>query len=137
MVSRAAGGITDSRNFSVAELKKSILEQADVVCATLSGAGSQPILEVVMKIPGFKFHAVIIDEAAQAVEPSTLIPFKFNPHRVVMVGDPCQLPATVFSRQVGDVTMISHTMISCTMTLYHDTHTMTLYHTMALTTAIH
>ena len=50
-----------------------------------------------MKLPGFRFDAVIIDEAAQAVEPSTLIPFKFNPHRVVMVGDPCQLPATVFS----------------------------------------
>ena len=100
LVSRAAGGATDGRSLSVAELKKQILDQADVVCATLSGAGSQPILEVVMKIPGFKFHAVIIDEAAQAVEPSTLIPFKFNPHRVVMVGDPCQLPATVFSRQV-------------------------------------
>lgn len=170
------------------------LEKSDVVCCTLSGAGSQPILEVVMRIPGFKFDAVIIgtcvcvcarvggwvsvwvsvwvcvcmcegkgesvrmnvyvcvcvsassrtvpsfhsyqlqfslilfaaivpllhhthssdrnilhsihffssDEAAQAVEPSTLIPFKFNPHRVVMVGDPCQLPATVFSRVAKD-----------------------------------
>jgi superfamily I DNA and/or RNA helicase len=26
-----------------------------------------------------KFDAIIIDEAAQAVEPSTLIPFKFRP----------------------------------------------------------
>ena len=42
------------------------------------------------------------DEAAQAVEPSALIPLKFNPHRVVMVGDPCQLPATVFSRLAKD-----------------------------------
>jgi senataxin len=83
---------------SVMDIRKSILEKADVVCCTLSGAGSQPILEVVMHITGFKFDAVIIDEAAQAVEPSTLIPFKFNPARVVMVGDPCQLPATVFSR---------------------------------------
>jgi superfamily I DNA and/or RNA helicase len=48
-------------------------------------------------LPGFKFDAVIIDEAAQAVEPSSLIPFKYNPQAVVMVGDPCQLPATVFS----------------------------------------
>ena len=31
-----------------------------MVCCTLSGAGSQPILEVVMRIPGFKFDAVII-----------------------------------------------------------------------------
>jgi superfamily I DNA and/or RNA helicase len=39
----------------------------------------------------------LIDEAAQALEPSALIPLKYNPSRVVMVGDPCQLPATVFS----------------------------------------
>jgi senataxin len=41
---------------------------------------------------------VIIDEAAQAVEPSSLIPFKYNPRMIVLVGDQCQLPATVFSR---------------------------------------
>ena len=49
--------------------------------------------------PHFSINA---DEAAQAVEPSALIPFKFNPHRVVMVGDPCQLSATVFSRLAKD-----------------------------------
>lgn len=82
----------------VADIRKQILEQADVVCSTLSGAGSQPMLEVVLRITGFKFDAVIIDEAAQAVEPSSLIPFKYNPQVLVLVGDPCQLPATVFSR---------------------------------------
>jgi len=81
----------------VADIRKQILEGADVVCSTLSGAGSQPMLEVVLRITGFKFDAVIIDEAAQAVEPSSLIPFKYNPQAVVLVGDPCQLPATVFS----------------------------------------
>lgn len=67
------------------------------MCSTLSGAGSQPLLELVLRIPGFNFDAVIIDEAAQAIEPSALIPFKYNPASVVLVGDPCQLPATVFS----------------------------------------
>jgi hypothetical protein len=60
------------------------------------------------------FDAVIIDEAAQAVEPSTIIPFKYNPkvpHRtahesqrltpslqmVILVGDPKQLCAVVQS----------------------------------------
>jgi senataxin len=40
----------------------------------------------------------LTDEAAQAVEPSTLIPLKYNPQTTILVGDPCQLPATVFSR---------------------------------------
>lgn len=83
--------------WKVGDIRKNILDQADIVCCTLSGAGSQPVLEVVLRITGFKFDAVIIDEAAQATEPLSLIPFKYNPKVVVMVGDPCQLPAIVFS----------------------------------------
>jgi senataxin len=46
------------------DLRKSILDQADIVCATLSGAGSQPIIEVVLRLTGFKFDAVIIGKSA-------------------------------------------------------------------------
>ena len=41
--------------------------------------------------------AVIIDEAAQAIEPSTLIPLCHGAKQVFLVGDPRQLPATVLS----------------------------------------
>ena len=44
-------------------------EEADIVCCTLSGAGSPQLLECVMRIHGFQFTAVVVDEAAQAVEP--------------------------------------------------------------------
>ena len=40
---------------------------------------------------------LIIDEACQAVETSTLIPFQLSPKRVILVGDQNQLPATTFS----------------------------------------
>ena len=43
------------------------------------------------------FDTVLIDEAAQAVEMSTLIPLKYACRRLILVGDPNQLPATVFS----------------------------------------
>ena len=43
------------------------VEKSDVVCCTLSGAGSQPILEVVMRIPGFKFDAVIIGTCVSVI----------------------------------------------------------------------
>ena len=46
------------------------------------------------------FDCVVIDEAAQCIEPSALIPLCMLPHRpdrLVLVGDPKQLPATVIS----------------------------------------
>lgn len=46
----------------------------------------------------FGFETVIIDEAAQAVELSTLISLKYGCKRAILVGDPCQLPATVLSK---------------------------------------
>lgn len=43
------------------------------------------------------FDTVLIDEASQAVEVSTLIPLRYGCRRLILVGDPKQLPATVFS----------------------------------------
>jgi senataxin len=44
------------------------------------------------------FRHVLIDEAGQAIEPSCLIPLRFGCERLIMVGDPRQLPATVKSK---------------------------------------
>jgi superfamily I DNA and/or RNA helicase len=48
------------------------------------------------------FDALVVDEAAQAVEPATLIPAALlrqgTSARAVLVGDPRQLPPTVLSR---------------------------------------
>jgi len=86
-------------SWTLSDIRKSILDRADIVCCTLSGAGSQALIEVVIGKTGFKFDAIIIDEAAQSTEPSALIPFKFDPHLVIMVGDPCQLPAVILSKK--------------------------------------
>jgi senataxin len=88
------------------------------VCCTLSGSGSPQLLEAIINNgasdsggvkssssgdgtgdTSFSFDVVIIDEAAQAVEPSALIPLKYNPKVVIMVGDACQLRATVLSKE--------------------------------------
>ena len=79
-----------------------ILSGAQVITCTLVGA-AHPVLE------GRKFRTVVIDEAAQALEPATWIPI-IRASRVVLAGDPHQLPPTVKSmkaqREGLDVTLI-------------------------------
>jgi len=86
---------SDSRTLDAIRRKArmEVLQEADVICSTLSGAGHD-----VLK--NFEFEMVIIDEAAQAIELSSLIPLKFPCKRCVMVGDPQQLPPTVISQEV-------------------------------------
>lgn len=56
-----------------------ILLDADVICTTLAGAGHDTL-------EPYEFEMVVIDEAAQAVELSSLIPLKYRCRRCVMVG---------------------------------------------------
>ncbi|XP_068638867.1 helicase SEN1 isoform X1 [Aristolochia californica] len=91
------------------KLRKSILREAEIVVTTLSGSGGDVYGVCSESISGSRFgcpvedslfDAIIIDEAAQALEPATLIPLqllKSNGAKCVMVGDPKQLPATVLS----------------------------------------
>jgi len=85
-----------------------ILERAQVIFSTLVASGRKNFHKVVKK-----FHTVIVDEAAQALMAETFIPFKFNPIRYLLVGDPSQLPATVSSRdleRVGYADSLMHVM---------------------------
>ncbi|KAK9449021.1 SEN1 N terminal-domain-containing protein [Limtongia smithiae] len=74
-------------------IQSRILTSAEVICATLSGAGHDLLATL-----GMVFETVIIDEAAQCVELSALIPLKYGCTRCAMVGDPNQLPPTVLSQ---------------------------------------
>jgi senataxin len=59
-----------------------ILNEADVICCTLSGSGHEAL-------DGYQFDLIVIDESAQAIELSSLIPLKFQAKRCVMVGGTC------------------------------------------------
>ena len=74
-----------------------ILDEAAVVCSTLSFSGSGMFARMTRQ-----FDVVVIDEAAQAVEPSTLVPLCYGAKQVFLVGDPRQLPATVLSSRATE-----------------------------------
>ncbi|KAF9287322.1 DEAD-box type RNA helicase [Mortierella alpina] len=75
------------------DARNKILNEADVICSTLSASGHDLLTSAT-----FTFETVIIDEAAQSVEISSLIPLKYGCKRCILVGDPNQLPPTVISQ---------------------------------------
>ncbi|OII71969.1 hypothetical protein cand_031480 [Cryptosporidium andersoni] len=84
-----------------------IIQESQVICATLSVCGSKELVSILDQSNSsnekstkkiIAFDTVIIDEASQGVELSTLIPLKLGCKRLILVGDPKQLPATVLSR---------------------------------------
>ena len=121
LIGAAASGIGDERSaavralgraardaaVAVAEFRRSgqqararVLAAARVVCSTLSGAGSAAVRGADRNSA---FDVVVVDEAAQAVEASALVPLALlcgggGMFKCVLVGDPQQLPATVLSR---------------------------------------
>ncbi|XP_022762920.1 probable helicase MAGATAMA 3 isoform X4 [Durio zibethinus] len=73
-------------------IRAAILDEAAIVFSTLSFSGSAVLTKL-----NSGFDVVIIDEAAQAVEPATLVPLSSGCKQVFLIGDPVQLPATVIS----------------------------------------
>ncbi|XP_065682161.1 uncharacterized protein LOC100204258 isoform X2 [Hydra vulgaris] len=82
-------------------LQRSLLLRADIICSTLSGAGSKPMVDAFRRSREIPFRCVIIDEAGQCTEPDALIPLQYGSSKLVLVGDPAQLPATVISQRAG------------------------------------
>ncbi|KAL8271034.1 hypothetical protein Esti_005019 [Eimeria stiedai] len=81
-------------NFAaLATAKADVLRDSLIVCATISVCGSNDLTSL-----ADCFDTVVVDEASQAVELATLIPLRLGCRRLILVGDPKQLPATIFSR---------------------------------------
>ena len=74
------------------EMTASVLDDAEVICATTIGCGHR-------LLTSRKFPIVLMDEATQATEPSALVPIVKGCRQLVLVGDHQQLPPTVLSRR--------------------------------------
>jgi len=70
-----------------------ILQHSEVICITTVSAGGAILQDL-------EFPAMLIDEVAQATEISAVVPVALRGARqVVLVGDHCQLPPSVVSRE--------------------------------------
>lgn len=77
-------------------IQQEIIDGAHVICATLSGSGHEMFQNL-----SIEFETVVIDEAAQSIELSALIPLKYGCSKCILVGDPKQLPPTVLSKEAS------------------------------------
>jgi senataxin len=88
--------VSASKDSSDAQLRISLeaemLDAAHIVFTTLNSS-ALPCLQGCAQ-----FTVVVVDEAAQGVEPATLVPLRLGGRHCVLVGDPQQLSATVFSQ---------------------------------------
>ena len=66
---------------------------------------------------GGRFEVVIVDEAAQAVEAEVLVTLASRVKKILLVGDPLQLPATVISGRAAsagyDRSLMTRLMNDC------------------------
>eukprot|EP00166_Cyanidium_caldarium_P003749 ctg_3658.g606 len=102
-------GKSVTREQRLACIAGTYVQEAEMVLCTLSGAAlMQAWLRDARSRHGsraasadplwaLRFPQVVLDEAAQATEVSALIPLQYGCERCVLVGDPRQLSATVFS----------------------------------------
>ena len=74
-------------------VRTELLKSANVIFCTLTSAGSPMVLG------SPSVDDLIVDEAAAATEPELYIPFRLRPSRLLVVGDPNQLPATILSKR--------------------------------------
>ena len=74
------------------EISEEVLKNTEIICCTLNSAGSE-------KLDRYQHYieAIIVDEASQCTEPSNIIPLRFKANKLILIGDPQQLPATTFS----------------------------------------
>ncbi|ODQ67108.1 P-loop containing nucleoside triphosphate hydrolase protein [Nadsonia fulvescens var. elongata DSM 6958] len=78
----------------VYKCEQDILDSADIICTTCSGAGQH-------RLANRTFRTVLVDESTQAVEPECLIPITHGCHQLILVGDHQQLGPVILNNQVA------------------------------------
>ncbi|KAL3883444.1 hypothetical protein ACJMK2_029705 [Sinanodonta woodiana] len=84
-------------------IRRNILLKANIIAGTLNSLGA-PVMNIIPKRDDKEafFKCIIVDEATQATELDCLIPLQYGSSKLVLVGDPEQLPPTVVSQVAAE-----------------------------------
>lgn len=82
--------------------QNTIILESHVICCTLSTSGGLLLESAFRGQGGVPFSCVIVDEAGQSCEVETLSPLIHRCNKLVLVGDPKQLPPTVISMKAQE-----------------------------------
>jgi predicted DNA helicase len=85
--------LAESRRLEALAVER-VLDEARVVCATLTGLDSQLLGQR-------RFDVAVIDEACQSTEPACWVPL-LRAGKLILAGDHCQLPPTVLSTEAAE-----------------------------------
>ena len=67
-----------------------LIVESEVILTTLASSFSEKIA-----LANPTFTCVIVDEAGQSLEGTSLIPLQYGMNKAIMIGDQCQLPPTI------------------------------------------
>ncbi|XP_072096201.1 probable helicase senataxin isoform X2 [Mobula birostris] len=85
------------------DIQLKIILESHIICCTLSTSGST-LLEMSFRKLGYEpFSCVVVDEAGQACETEILIPLMYRCPKLILVGDPEQLPPTIISMKAKEL----------------------------------
>jgi senataxin len=83
---------TGTNQFEIrTNLETHVLNSVHMVMTTLGSAGNRTLEAA------DRFEVIVVDEAAQSVEPACLSALRLGSRHCILVGDPQQLPATIFN----------------------------------------
>ncbi|ODM99051.1 putative helicase senataxin [Orchesella cincta] len=80
--------------------RNDVIKNTNIICSTLSGSSNSLMRNAFGKFISEEqkhFMCCIIDEASQTTEPETLLPIGLEIDKLILIGDPKQLGATVLS----------------------------------------
>lgn len=104
--SKSAEELTAKREASEAakrNMRFELIKNADVILTTLNSCQRHPLDSIFKgEHAQLSFHCVIVDEASQCCEPELLMPLCYRISKMILIGDPMQLPATVISKHAQE-----------------------------------